>query len=75
MTKVYVSSSYHGGMPDVYHTEECASVAVMNGCVEIPLAEAKERGLTECAHCAGRDYAEGKSYDFSYYQAAKNGEL
>jgi len=70
MTNVIVSTSYRGKSADCYHTTECASVAMIAGKREIPLTEAKARGLTECEHCKGREYIATHSPDFSYYQAA-----
>jgi len=71
MTKVIVSSSYGGKSAETYHTETCVSVQMMHGKNRIPEAEAKERGLSKCAHCAGRSYTNQDSPDFSFYQAAK----
>jgi len=44
---------------------------MMHGQNRIPEAEAKARGLSKCAHCAGRSYTNQDSPDFSFYQAAK----
>ena len=71
MSKVIVSSSYGGKSAETYHTEECVSVQMMRGKNHIEEAEAKERGLSMCSHCAGRAYTNQDSPDFSFYQAAK----
>jgi len=71
MSDVIVSSSYHGKSAERYHTRECVSVQMMHGKNQMTEAEAKKRGLTECAHCAGDIQAENNTHDFSIYYAAK----
>jgi hypothetical protein len=44
---------------------------MMHGKNQMTEAEAKKRGLTECAHCAGDIQAENSTPDFSIYYAAK----